>query len=77
LPQECGFDGVKIPDENPPVGSILCAENDSAVGHYALGNLANKILASEYKTALPDEKLIAAEVEKTQRLLKSLPKSER
>ena len=63
------------PDENPPVGLILCTENDSAVAHYALGNLANKILAAEYKTALPDEKLIAAEVEKTHRLLKSRPRS--
>ena len=35
-------------DENPPVGLILCSEKDSAVAHYALGNLHNKVLAREY-----------------------------
>lgn len=27
------------PDENPPVGLILCAEKDAAVAHYALEGL--------------------------------------
>jgi len=29
----------------------------------------NKVLAAEYRTALPDERLIAAEVERTRQLL--------
>jgi predicted nuclease of restriction endonuclease-like (RecB) superfamily len=52
-------------NENPPVGLILCAEKDSAVAKYALDGLPNKILASEYKLALPDEKLLQKELEKT------------
>jgi len=62
--------------ENPPVGLILCAEKDSAVAKYALAGLPNKVLASEYKLTLPDEELLAGEIEKTrktiekQRLLK-------
>jgi len=36
---------------------------------YALQGLPNKVLAAEYKTALPDEKLIAQELEKTRKLL--------
>jgi len=36
------------PHENPPVGLILCSEKDTAVAHYALGNLANQVLAREY-----------------------------
>lgn len=56
-------------DENPPVGLILCAEKDSAVARYALDGLPNKILASEYKLALPDEKLLQKELEKTQKWL--------
>ena len=57
------------PEENPPVGLILCAEKDEALARYALDNLPNKVLAAEYRTLLPDEKLIAADVEKTRRLL--------
>jgi len=60
-----------LPDENPPVGLILCAEKDEAVAHYALGNLPNKLLAAEYKTVLPDADLIAAEIERTRKLLES------
>ena len=57
------------PDENPPVGLILCAQKDQALAHYALGNLPNKVLASEYRTVLPDEKLIAADLQRTRRML--------
>jgi predicted nuclease of restriction endonuclease-like (RecB) superfamily len=57
------------PDENPPVGLILCAEKDAAVAHYALEGLANKVLAAEYRMTLPDEKTIAAEVEQTRKTL--------
>jgi len=56
-------------DENPPVGLILCAERDEALARYALGNLPNKVLAAEYRTVLPDEKLIAADLQKTRRML--------
>lgn len=53
------------PGENPPVGLILCAEKGAAEAHYALDNLPNKILAAEYRTVLPDETLIAEELERT------------
>jgi len=56
-------------DENPPVGLILCAQKDHAVAHYALEGLPNKVLAAEYRTALPDEKTLVAEIEKTRRML--------
>lgn len=57
------------PGENPPVGLILCAEKDAAVAKYALDALPNKILAMEYKMTLPDEKVLAREMEKTRRML--------
>jgi hypothetical protein len=56
-------------DENPPVGLILCAEKDDAIAKYALEGLPNKVLAREYKLALPDEKRLVAEIEKTRELL--------
>jgi predicted nuclease of restriction endonuclease-like (RecB) superfamily len=57
------------PDENPPVGLILCAQKDHAVARYALEGLPNKVLAAEYRTALPEEKLLAEELERTRRML--------
>ena len=57
------------PGENPPVGLILCAEKGAAEAHYALENLPNKILAAEYQTVLPDERLIAEELERSRREL--------
>jgi predicted nuclease of restriction endonuclease-like (RecB) superfamily len=56
-------------DENPPVGLILCARKDEAVARYALEGLPNKVMAAEYRTALPDEKELAAEIERTQAML--------
>lgn len=58
-----------LENENPPVGLILCAYKDTAVAKYALEGLPNKVMAAEYRTTLPDEKLIAAELERTRRLL--------
>ncbi|MBF0340274.1 MAG: DUF1016 family protein [Magnetococcales bacterium] len=53
------------PGENPPVGLILCAEKGADEAHYALDGLPNKVLAAEYRTVLPDEKLLAEELAKT------------
>jgi predicted nuclease of restriction endonuclease-like (RecB) superfamily len=58
-----------LPGENPPVGLILCAEKNSAVAKYALEGLPNKVLAAEYQTALPKERVLAAEIEKTRKQL--------
>ena len=63
-----------LPDENPPVGLILCSEKNDAVAYYALGNLKNKVLASEYKLALPDEKQLAEKIDKARRALMSTNK---
>jgi hypothetical protein len=59
-----------LPGENPPVGLILCAEKDGAVAKYALEGLPNKVLATEYRTALPRERLLVDEIERTRKLLK-------
>jgi predicted nuclease of restriction endonuclease-like (RecB) superfamily len=59
------------PDENPPVGLILCSEHDSAVAHYALGNLGNKVLAREYQLTLPQEQELVEQMELRRRQLES------
>ncbi|HUT04952.1 MAG TPA: PDDEXK nuclease domain-containing protein [bacterium] len=55
--------------ENPPVGLILCAQKNEAVARYALEGLPNKVMASEYRTVLPDEKQLATEIQRTQAIL--------
>lgn len=58
-----------LPDENPPVGLILCAQKEAAVAHYALEGLPNKVLAAEYRMVLPEEKMLAEELKRTRLLL--------
>ena len=53
-----------LPDENPPVGLILCADKGHALARYALDGLTNKIVAANYKTVLPDAALLQKELEK-------------
>ena len=55
--------------ENPPVGLILCADKNEAVARYALEGLPNKVLAAEYRTALPTERQLAAALTKTKALI--------
>jgi predicted nuclease of restriction endonuclease-like (RecB) superfamily len=57
------------PGENPPVGIILCAGKGEALVRYATEGLPNKMLVREYLTALPDEKVLAAEIDKTRKRL--------
>jgi nuclease YhcG-like protein len=55
--------------ENPPVGLILCAQKDATVARYALDGLPNKVLAAEYRMALPEERVLADEIKKTRKEL--------
>ena len=51
--------------ENPPVGLILCSEKDEALARYALEGLSNNVMAAEYRITLPDEEILAAELDRT------------
>lgn len=55
------------PGENPPVGLILCTEKGAAKAHHALEGLPSKVPAAAYQTVLPDEKLLAEELDGTRR----------
>lgn len=54
---------VNDPDDNPPIGIILCTEKDSVAAEYALGGLSNKIFASRYVLYMPDKEQLIAQVE--------------
>lgn len=62
-----------LPGENPPVGLILCSEQDSAVAHYALDGLRNTVLSREYRLALPDEARLAKRIERARTRLIETP----
>lgn len=55
--------------ENPPVGLILCTQKDKAVAHYSLEGLPNKVIASEYKLVLPNEKILIKQLSKARKQL--------
>lgn len=49
---------VKKPNENPSIGVLLCKDKDSEVVEYALSRSLSPTMVSEYKTLLPDKKLL-------------------
>ncbi|CAM3728410.1 PDDEXK nuclease domain-containing protein [Flavobacterium chungbukense] len=49
---------VKKQNENPSIGILLCKDKDNEVVEYALSRSLSPTLVSEYKTQLPDKKLL-------------------
>jgi len=56
-------DKEKLPEENDPVGLILCTDKKKTVVEYALGGMNNRIFASKYRLQLPDPEVLKAEIE--------------
>ena len=46
---------VKMPDENPTIGILLCADKNDAIVEMTLPQGAKRIFASKYMTVLPDK----------------------
>ena len=59
------------PEENDPVGLILCSGKNDAVVHYAMGGIQAKVFASRYLTALPDPETLKQEILTTQHALET------
>ena len=49
---------VKKQNENPSIGVLLCKDKDSEVVEYALSRSLSPTMVSEYKSQLPDKKLL-------------------
>ena len=60
-----------FPEENPPVGLILCADKGHALARYALEGLPSKVMAANYRMVLPDAEVLQKELENTRRLIES------
>jgi predicted nuclease of restriction endonuclease-like (RecB) superfamily len=54
---------VNDPDDNPPIGIILCTDKNDVGAEYALGGLSNNIFASRYVLYMPDKEQLIAQVE--------------
>jgi hypothetical protein len=46
---------IKLPEENPTIGIILCKEENKAVVEFTLPEKNNTIFAKEYKLYLPSK----------------------
>jgi hypothetical protein len=55
---------VTGPDENPPIGIILCTDKNEAVVRYTLPEDNHQVFASRYKLYLPTEEELAAELQR-------------
>lgn len=49
---------IKKPNENPSIGILLCKDKDSEVVEYALSRSLSPTMISDYKTQLPDKKIL-------------------
>jgi predicted nuclease of restriction endonuclease-like (RecB) superfamily len=49
---------VRKPNEKPSIGVLLCKDKDHEVVEYALSRSLSPTLVSEYKTQLPDKRLL-------------------
>lgn len=49
---------IKKPNENPSIGILLCKDKDSEVVEYALSRSLSPTMVSDYKTQLPDKKVL-------------------
>jgi predicted nuclease of restriction endonuclease-like (RecB) superfamily len=68
---------VGHPDENPPVGIILCAEKDAEEVHYATAGLDQQLFVSRYLVALPSEEQLTQWLHEEQEFLERLRSEER
>jgi predicted nuclease of restriction endonuclease-like (RecB) superfamily len=57
------------PDENPPIGIVLCTDKSEAIVRYTLPEGNTQIFASRYKLYLPTEAELAAELQRERRAI--------
>ena len=71
------FDDFKRgPDDNPTIGIILCSDRDETVVHCSVVKDNEQLFASKYRTLLPTEEELAAEIERERILIDHRPDSE-
>ncbi|MEP0919751.1 PDDEXK nuclease domain-containing protein [Leptolyngbya sp. DQ-M1] len=67
-------ENVAYPNENPPVGLILCADRDAETVRYATTGLDNQLFVSRYLIALPSEATLKQWLREEQERLEQMKK---
>ncbi len=66
------FDKIKkCEDDNPTIGIIFCTDKDESIVRYSVLSESKQIFASKYRTILPTEEELKAELEKNRRFLEN------
>lgn len=66
------FDKIKkCDDDNPTIGIIFCTDKDESIVRYSVLSESKRIFASKYRTILPTEEELKAELEKNRRFLEN------
>ena len=55
---------VRLPDENPSIGILLCADKNDAIVEMTLPQGPRRVFASKYMTVLPDKEALRLLVRK-------------
>ncbi len=64
------FDDLKRgPDDNPTIGLILCTDKDKTIVQYSVLKGSEQLFASKYRTVLPTEAELIAELERERRVI--------
>ncbi len=62
---------ARKPHENPAIGLLLCASKDEEVVEYALSRSLSPALIAQYRTQLPDKRLLRAKLHEFYQLFES------
>jgi hypothetical protein len=57
-------DQIKLPEDNPTLGIILCAEKNKTMAKYSVLSDKDNLLASKYMLYLPTEEELKQELER-------------
>ena len=63
---------MTAPDENPPIGIVLCTDKSEAVVRSTLPEGNKQIFASRYKSPLPTEAELAAELQRERKQIEQI-----
>ena len=64
-------DQIKLPEDNPTLGIILCADKNETMAKYSVLSDKDNLLASKYKLYLPTEEELKNELERERQLIES------
>jgi predicted nuclease of restriction endonuclease-like (RecB) superfamily len=53
---------VRAPDDNPPIGILLCTEHDRTLVEYALAAMSHELFVSKYQLQLPDAETLRQQI---------------